>query len=293
MTYRRLRFGGGVVEYLVDGPADASDLLLFHVGTPAAAVRHPGLVAAAAAVGMRTATYSRGGYGHSTRREGRTVAGEAAISAALADHLGHDQFFTAGWSGGGPVALACAALLPDRVRSCVTLASLAPRFEAGPIADTWESADVVAEWKALAGPTPDPVTLGFVEGSSFLARLTPRKMAADPRTHPADRATLLGPEGVGRSIARSIRRAVSMGWQGFFDDNVAQARDWGFRVADIRVPVVVRQGEMDRHVTPVQGHWLAEHIPGARGVFLPDAGHSAVTQPWSDVIADLLGATAA
>ena len=67
MAYRRLDFDGGSVEYLVDGPPDAADLLLFHVGTPSAAVLYPGLVAAAAARGLRTATYSRSGYGRSSR----------------------------------------------------------------------------------------------------------------------------------------------------------------------------------------------------------------------------------
>jgi pimeloyl-ACP methyl ester carboxylesterase len=115
-------------------------------------------------------------------------------------------------------------------------------------------------------------------------------MARDPRIQPRDRALILGPEGVGRAIARSIRRAVSTGWHGYFDDQVAQARDWGFRVADIRVPVIVRQGEDDRHVTVHHGRWLAASIPGARGVFLPDTGHGSVTQPWSAVVAELLAA---
>ena len=87
-----------------------------------------------------------------------------------------------------------------------------------------------------------------------------------------------------------MRRAVSRGYAGFLDDNLAQVRDWGFRVADIRVPVVVRQGALDRLVKIEQGRWLAATIRGARGVFLDDAGHGSIALPWSDVIADLLAA---
>src|SRR5512135_2003132 len=126
MAYRRFELDGGTIEYLVAGPPGAPDLLLLHVGTPSAAVLYPGLAGVASARGLRIATYSRGGYGRSSRRAGRTVADEAAISAALADRLGHARFFVAGWSGGGPAALACAALLPDRIKACLTLASLAP-----------------------------------------------------------------------------------------------------------------------------------------------------------------------
>src|SRR5512132_1277461 len=126
-----MRYDGGTVEYTLAGPADAPGLLVFHNGTPTAAVAYPALAAAAARAGMKTASYSRAGYGGSTRRPGRRVADEASITAALADLLGHRTFYVAGWSGGGPVALACAALLPDRVRACLVAAGLAPPREVG------------------------------------------------------------------------------------------------------------------------------------------------------------------
>jgi len=100
MGYRRLRLGDGWVEFLDSGPEDAADLLIFHVGSPGAAVLFPGLVRAAIARGLRVACYSRGGYGASPRRPGRTVGDEARISAALADRPGYERFFTPGWSGG-------------------------------------------------------------------------------------------------------------------------------------------------------------------------------------------------
>jgi pimeloyl-ACP methyl ester carboxylesterase len=53
---------------------------------------------------------------------GRTVASAAADTATVLDHLGAGAFVTMGHSGGGPHALACAALLPDR---CVAAASVA------------------------------------------------------------------------------------------------------------------------------------------------------------------------
>src|SRR5258708_20339500 len=92
MGYRHFDFDSSSVEYVVEGPPDASDLLIFHVGTPSAAVQFPGLVAAAAAHGLRTATYSRGGYGLSSRRPGRSVPDEAAISGPPADPPCHDRF---------------------------------------------------------------------------------------------------------------------------------------------------------------------------------------------------------
>lgn len=292
MGNRRLSFDGGVVEYVVAGPPDAPGLLLFHVGTPSAAVAFPGLVAAAAAHGLRTATYSRGGYGNSARRQGRRVADEAAISAAVADALGHDRFLTAGWSGGGPVALACAALMPDRVRACLVLASLAPRVEAGEAWEDWIPEEQRAEWTVLASGDPSSLLGEFEESVGVFGHMTARRLLSvggppDRRAVAHDHQAEVVP-----FLIRSMRRAVATGYFGYLDDNLAQAKDWGFRVADIRVPVIVRHGELDRLVDVRQGRWLAEAIPGARGVILGDAGHGSVALPWIDVVVDLVRAAA-
>lgn len=292
MAYRRLHLADGFVEYVVDGPAAARPLLIFHAGTPNAAVPWPGLIAAAGAAGMRVAGYSRGGYGASPRRAGRTVADEAAITAALADQLGADRFFVLGSSGGGPPALAAAALLGDRVLACVVAAGLAPRAEAGPAWDAFVPAAQLPEWDALASGDIEPLLADYGQSVGQLSHVTPRRLRAiggppDARAVAFDHVHEFVP-----ALVHAMRRAVAHGFYGYLDDNLAQARDWGFRVADIRVPVVIRHGVLDRLVSVEQGRWLARTIPGARGVFLDDAGHGSICLPWSDVIADLLGAAA-
>ena len=113
------------------------------------------------------------------------------------------------------------------------------------------------------------------------------------RGTPDARAIALDHEGeIVPFLIRSMRRAVSAGHLGYLDDNLAQARDWGFRVADIRVPVVVRHGELDRLVNVAHGRWLAAAIPGARGVFFDDAGHGSIALPWSEVVSELVAAAA-
>ena len=290
MAYRRLAFDGGIVEYLVAGPKGAADLLLLHPGSPSAAVEYPGLTRSAAAAGIRVASYSRGGYGTSTRRPGRSVADEVPICAALADRLGYERFFTIGWSGGGLVALACAALLPDRVRACLAIASLAPPAEVGPAWDAFWTPKQLPEWKALANGDVAALQPAFEEAVAVFGRMTPTRLAAavgspDPRAVALGHASEVRP-----GLLRGMRRAVSRGYFGYLDDNLAQARDWGFRVADIRVPVVVRHGALDRLVKIDHGRWLASAIPEARGVFLDDAGHGSIALPWEDTIADLVTA---
>jgi pimeloyl-ACP methyl ester carboxylesterase len=98
---------------------------------PSAGVPFGPFVRAAAERGMRWVSYSRPGYGSSTRHEGRSVADCVGDVVAILDHLGADRFYTTGASGGGPHTLACAALLPDRVRGCAAIAAVAPHDAAG------------------------------------------------------------------------------------------------------------------------------------------------------------------
>ncbi len=101
-------------------------VLVFHVGTPNAPVAFPLLTDALDERGWQLVAYARPGYAGSPRREGRSVADAAADTAAVLDGLGLDRFVTIGWSGGGPHALACAALLPDRCEAAASLAGVAP-----------------------------------------------------------------------------------------------------------------------------------------------------------------------
>jgi pimeloyl-ACP methyl ester carboxylesterase len=294
MPYRKLKLGDGRdLEYHVSGPPTAKDLLVFHVGSPAAAVGYPGLTAAAARLGMRTVCYSRQGYAGSTRNPGRRVGDEAAITAALADHLGHGQFFTMGWSGGGPAALACAALLPRRVRACLTVASPSPPDEVGTEWWDWLSEADAAELRTLRTEARDSLIPEYEEASAQFANMRPALLGTFPGTPQADRDAVRGRGGTGGPLARSMRRAVSAGIWGWFDDGVAWAADWGFKVGQISVPVIVRHGELDPRVDPRHGRWLGRTIPGARLQMIPEGGHGSISQPFDTIIGLLVEAARA
>jgi len=100
--------------------------LLFHNGTPGSRLLSASWHRVAAEAGWRLLSFSRAGYGTSSPKPGRTVADVAADSAAVLDHCGAGRFAVWGHSGGGPHALACAALLADRVTTCVSSAGVAP-----------------------------------------------------------------------------------------------------------------------------------------------------------------------
>ena len=69
---------GRVLDVIVSGP-EAGLPVVFHHGTPMANLQFAPFVDAATARGLQMITYSRPGYGDSSRHEGRNVA-DAATS---------------------------------------------------------------------------------------------------------------------------------------------------------------------------------------------------------------------
>ena len=116
---------GRTLEVEISGP-EGGPVLLFHHGTPGGSTQLDQMARVVQDRGHRLVTWSRAGYGASSRRAGRDVASEATDAATLLDHLGVETCVVAGWSGGGPHALACGAVLADRVRAVLCIAGVAP-----------------------------------------------------------------------------------------------------------------------------------------------------------------------
>ncbi|WP_353813448.1 alpha/beta fold hydrolase [Agromyces sp. SYSU T00266] len=249
---------GGVVRAFDTGaPPPGAPVVVWHGGSPHTGEPLEPLVAAARARGIRLVTFARPGYGGSTARPGRDVASVAGDVDAIADALGLDRFAVMGYSGGGPHALACAALLPDRVTAVAVLASPAPFG-----GDEWYVG--MHDPGALrAAAVSRAERLRYAETDEF-----------DPAQFiDSDFAALGGEWG---AVGRDAGRAESAGPGGLVDDDVAFTRDWGFDPAEVRVPTLLVQGELDRVIPRPHAVRLVAGLRGARLWMRLDDGHVAV-----------------
>ncbi|MFJ9912141.1 alpha/beta fold hydrolase [Actinacidiphila glaucinigra] len=247
----------------------AGTAVLWHHGTPNIGTPPEPLFAAAAERGLRWVGYDRPGYGGSRPRPGRDIASAAGDAAAVADALGIGRFAVMGHSGGGPHALACAALLPDRVLAVVCGAGLAPFGAEG------------LDWFAGMGPSGAAELGAAVRGRAALeARLASDDFDPELFT-PEDHAALAGAWAWLGDVAG---KALEGGPGGMVDDDLAYVAPWGFDPAGITAPVLVLHGGADRIVPAAHGAWLSRRCPDAELWSPPGAGHISVLASATDAL---------
>ncbi len=279
---------GRVLEALVGGPDDALPLV-FHTGTPSGLVWNAPLAEAAAARGLRTVLYARPGYGGSTPQPGRLVADAAADVDKILERIGADEFVTAGWSGGGPHALACAALLPVRCLAAATIAGAAPYDSPGLDWMAGMAEENHEEFRAALAGEADLTT--FLNGASGMLREISAAQVAGGLgglLSEADKAALTAE--FAEHLAASLRAAVTPGIDGWRDDDLAFTRDWGLSLDALghATPVAIWQGDQDRMVPQTHGAWLAANIPLARARFRPGEGHLSLINRLGEILDDLM-----
>ncbi|SIR44731.1 Pimeloyl-ACP methyl ester carboxylesterase [Micromonospora avicenniae] len=223
-------------------------------------------------LGVHLICYDRPGYGDSDRHEGRRVADTAADVAAIADAFGIDRFALVGRSGGGPHALACAALLPDRVTRAAVLVGLAPA----------DAPDL--DWYAgMTDENVDEHALGDADTAELRDLLTVR--AKDVQRDPMTLLEFLRPQltepdirvvddvAIRRLLTDMYAEALRHGPEGWIDDVLAVHRSWGFDLGSIRLPVRLWHGEQDQFSPVSHSRWLAARIPTAEVQVQPGAAH--------------------
>jgi pimeloyl-ACP methyl ester carboxylesterase len=252
---------GGTLHAYDAGGGEADLPVVWHHGTPNIGTPPEPLFAAADELGIRWVGYDRPAYGGSTPRPGRDVASAGTFAAAVADALGVGRFAAFGHSGGGPHALACAALLPDRVVGVVSGAGLAP-FGAGGL-----------DWFAGMVPSGVAALRAAAEGREAKERFEASGAEYDPEFTAADRAALAGEWSWFGSV---VGPALRGGPEGAIEDDLAYVAPWGFDPSVIRAPALLLHGGRDRVAPSAHSEWLAERCPTAELRRSPDDGHISI-----------------
>ena len=260
-----LALGDGRTLHVYDTGADDGDgrlAVFWHHGTPNIGAPPEPLFAAADRLGIRWVSYDRPGYGSSTPYQDRNVASAADYVSSIADTLGIDRFAVMGHSGGGPHALACGALLPERVLGVLSVSGMAPYGA--------EGLDYFAGMADSGAASLRAAAQGREAKERFEATADED---AESGFIPADLAAL---EGEWSWFISVVRPAVEKGPDALIDDDLAYVSPWGFDPARVVAPTLLVHGDRDRVVPASHGEWLARHCPSAELWLYPEDGHISV-----------------
>jgi pimeloyl-ACP methyl ester carboxylesterase len=279
--------GGRLLSVLTVGPPEGDPVFMLH-GTPGVLGMYEPHVEDSARRGLRYVSYLRPGYAGSDRQPGRSVADCAADVKAIADELGIERFHAIGESGGGPHALACAALLPGRVRAVALLAGLAPLDAEGL---DWEQGMGEGNLKEFEAARQGPETLreyleAEARGLRSVESMSQLRAALDEHLCDADRAAVDGSFGEYLLAAwRSIGEDEIWGW---LDDDLAHIRAWGFDLEWVAAPVTVWHGREDLVVPCAHAEWFADHLPNSELRPIDGEGHISLAAHYGAVLDALI-----
>ncbi|MFC6082734.1 alpha/beta fold hydrolase [Sphaerisporangium aureirubrum] len=240
-------------------------------------------------LGVRLITYDRPGYGGSDRHIGRRVGDVAADVRAIAEHLELERFAVVGRSGGGPHALACAALLPELVTRTAVLVGLAP-CEADGLNwfDGMTESNIAEYMIAMQGRSwlaahLEPTAHKIKDDPNHLVEALYDALTSDDRRVVAD-------TGIRKMLVNNYAEALRTSPGGWIDDAVAFCSPWGFDPADITVPTYLWHGEDDVFSPVSHSRWLAERIPTAKMTIQRGVAHFHALRLLPDLLPWLIGA---
>jgi pimeloyl-ACP methyl ester carboxylesterase len=230
--------------------------------------------------GLRIVAPERPGLGVSDPQPNRTVVDWTADVGDLADTLALDSFPVLGVSGGGPYAAACAAGL-SRVERAAIVCGLAPL----------ESVGFGDRLPFLLAEHVRPLATLSLWSDGRRARKNPDKYLAGRAEATADVDEHRWRGEIGQVLLESGREATAHhGYGPLVTDLAVPAREWGFDLGSIDVPVSLWYGR-DDHIVPLSmGVHYTEAIPTAEAHVYPGQGHLSVVEKNEErILAALVG----
>jgi pimeloyl-ACP methyl ester carboxylesterase len=222
---------------------------------------------------LRLIAVDRPGMGLSDFQPGRRVSDWPRDVLALADHLGLERFGVLGYSGGTLYAMACAALIPERLTKVVLVGVVGPFDKPGLTAGiNPQNLQFLEMCRARPG------IARLIQGMmGLMARFTPNQVIKQVKSAlpPADHAAIVGydiQQGFLRMVIESSRR----GGRGPQHDSALMVSPWDFDPAAIRLPVQMWQGIQDRNAPPAMAEYLAGVILGCELQVYPAEGHVSI-----------------
>jgi pimeloyl-ACP methyl ester carboxylesterase len=266
----------GWAEY---GDRGGRPVFAFHGLPGSRRQRHPddGI---ARGLGARMLHLERPGFGVSDPCPGRSLAGWAQDVAQACDLLGVDTMRLAGVSGGGPYALACAAVLGSRVQRVAVINSVGP-----PEAMRAGGYSALVRLGFALAPRGAWTMRPFAALAGAVARRLPERYfeLLGAGLNATDRRVFARRE-IREMFAEDMSEAFAQSGAAMAQDLTLIASRWDFDPGAIRAPLGLWHGTEDRIVPVAAAQALAASVPHAELHLLRGEGHFLVFERWPEIL---------
>ncbi len=290
----RLR-DGRRLAYAEWGDRHGSPVFFFH-GTPHSRLWCPD-EPATISTKVRLVSVDRPGIGRSDIKPARTYADWPGDVAALAETLGITRFAVVGWSGGGPYAASCAAFIAPRLTSVGIVSSRhLARYNFGERPGAYAELDPEerAEFDLAQHDPTAAAELATIHNAKWVANAQEHPESRhDPTTTAEGDRWFFADKARATAFDAAIREGLRQGMDGLRWELIDGWFPWGFRLAEIPIPVHVWHGEQDSRVKQADIDFIASRIPGCTITTWPDAGHLGIAKHWNEILGTLTRKNAA
>ena len=253
----------------------STEAVIFHHGTPGSYKSGLGLHLYAQTQGAFVISFSRAGYGESDRNKSRAVIENVKDVQIILEHFGIKKFVSIGQSGGGPYCLADTSLSQNR--GAVNVAGVGAY-----------GVDELNFFEGMGEGGRDEYRAAIAGEESLENWMKERSAGAANITGPHIIEVLGGSLGVADKIALDFetaeymaagaRHALSSGYYGWMDDDLALVKPWEFDLSAISKPVELWTGGDDLVVPSSHGEWLHGKIAHSKMFFVPGEGHMSLAK---------------
>lgn len=185
------------------------------------------------------------------------------------------QFHVIGVSGGGPYAMATAALYPESVRSLNLFCPLGPIYQIPVLMKLPRKAQMLL----MAAKCLPKITQKVFEKT--LADMGSGKASSDKSSImekfaaqlPQSDITIMSDPGVQEILTISLQEAFAQGAQGPLHELKLFTTPWNFKLEHIKAPTFILHGADDSIVPCSIGKVISERIKGSQIEIVPNEGH--------------------
>ncbi|HJZ11775.1 MAG TPA: alpha/beta hydrolase [Acidobacteriota bacterium] len=255
------------------GPSNGKPLFYFH-GSPSSRLESNIYVSdeLLQSLNAHMIAVDRPGMGLSDFQPNRRMLDWSQDVLALADHLNIERFSVLAYSLGGPYGFASALTIPQRLIKVGIVSGAAVYTEPELMKNINERTR-----RFLNMPRENPLASRLFLGITLgvLPRIAPNKFIAGAVSvlPKPDQALVSANPILQKAFIRGIREAMRQGIRGAYHESLLAVTDWGFRLQDIQMPILLWHGEEDKNIPVAMARYAANAVPKCEAKFYPNEGH--------------------